>query len=259
MSHKADIGFLGGGQLGRMSIQAAQRMGLRCLSLDAGEDTPAAQVAPAIQGALSDPEAIAALLSGCDWATLENEFIPAEALRGGMAIAGFDPDRLTPRVETLAIVQDKFAQRQAYAKAGVPSPRAVVVADNVDLPFPFVLKARFGGYDGKGTKYAHNLEEFEALRSVWSQPHALQPDEAWFYAVHSGSELDLLIRKDGRTIGIECKRQDAPRLTRSMSVAMADLNLDELWVVYPGEREYALGERIRVRPLLGVAGAQTVQ
>jgi predicted AAA+ superfamily ATPase len=84
--------------------------------------------------------------------------------------------------------------------------------------------------------------------------HALQPDEAWFYAVHSGSELDLLIRKDGRTIGIECKRQDAPRLTRSMAVAMADLNLDELWVVYPGDREYALGDRIRVRPLVEVAG-----
>lgn len=85
--------------------------------------------------------------------------------------------------------------------------------------------------------------------------HALQPDEAWFYAVHSGSELDLLVRKDGRTIGIECKRQDAPRLTRSMSVARADLKLDELWVVYPGEREYALGERIRVRPLLDLARA----
>ncbi len=165
-----------------MSIQAAQRMGLRCLSLDAGEDTPAAQVAPAIQGALSDPEAIAALLAGCELATLENEFIPADALRSGMAIAGFDPDRLTPRVDTLALVQDKFAQRQAYAKAGVPSPRAVVVADNVDLPFPFVLKARFGGYDGKGTKYAQNLEEFEELRSVWAQPHALQPDEPGWLA-----------------------------------------------------------------------------
>jgi predicted AAA+ superfamily ATPase len=84
--------------------------------------------------------------------------------------------------------------------------------------------------------------------------HALQPDEAWFYAVHSGSELDLLIRKDGRSVGIECNRQDAPRLTRSMAVAMADLKLDELWVVYPGDREYALGDRIRVRPLVDVAG-----
>lgn len=182
MSHKADIGILGGGQLGRMSIHAAQRMGLRCVSLDAGEDTPASQVAPAIQGQLSDPEAIARLLSACEFATLENEFIPADALRNGMARAGFDPDRLTPRIETLALVQDKLAQRQAYAKAGVPSPRAVVVEDGIDLPFPFVLKARFGGYDGKGTRYAKNSEEFEALRSVWSQPHALQPDEPGWLA-----------------------------------------------------------------------------
>ncbi len=46
-----DLGFLGGGQLARMSIQAAQRMGLRCLSLDPGSDTPASQIAPAITGA----------------------------------------------------------------------------------------------------------------------------------------------------------------------------------------------------------------
>ena len=78
---------------------------------------------------------------------------------------------------------------------------------------------------------------------------AQQPDQAWFYAVHSGSELDLLMRLNGRLIGVEFKRADAPTATRSMHVAMTDLQLDELWVVYPGTRAYALDDRIQVRPL----------
>lgn len=76
-----------------------------------------------------------------------------------------------------------------------------------------------------------------------------QPDAAYFHAVHSGSELDLLIIKDGQRTGFEFKRADAPKITRSMQVAMADLALDEIRVIYPGSRTYALSERIRVMPL----------
>jgi len=78
---------------------------------------------------------------------------------------------------------------------------------------------------------------------------AIAPDEAYFYAVHSGSELDLLMLKGGKRVGVEFKRADAPTRTRSMNVTMENLELDELWVVYPGTREYPLGERIRARPL----------
>jgi len=78
---------------------------------------------------------------------------------------------------------------------------------------------------------------------------AHQPDQAWFYAVHSGSELDLLMELKGRRIGVEFKRADAPQATRSMHLALTDTALDELWVVYPGTRSYALDERITVRPL----------
>lgn len=78
---------------------------------------------------------------------------------------------------------------------------------------------------------------------------AHQPDHAWFYAVHSGSELDLLMECRSRRIGVEFKRADAPAITRSMRLAMADVGLDELWVVYPGTRSYALDDRITVRPL----------
>ena len=57
--------------------------------------------------------------------------------------------------------------------------------------------------------------------------------------------------KDGKKIGVEFKRNDAPTITRSMAVAMADLQLDELRVIYPGERSDALAERITVMPLNG--------
>ena len=76
-----------------------------------------------------------------------------------------------------------------------------------------------------------------------------RPDEAWFWATHAGAELDLLMRKDGRRVGVEFKRADAPTLTPSMRIAMRDLDLDALYVVYPGLRRYALAEGIEVVPL----------
>lgn len=75
------------------------------------------------------------------------------------------------------------------------------------------------------------------------------PDEAWFWATHAGAELDLLIAKGGRRVGVEFKRSDAPRLTPSMRAALQDLKLDALYVVYPGPRRYALAERAEVVPL----------
>jgi predicted AAA+ superfamily ATPase len=77
----------------------------------------------------------------------------------------------------------------------------------------------------------------------------LAPDEAYFWATHAGAELDLLLLKDGRRLGVECKRQDAPRLTASMRAALDDLQLDRLIVLYPGDRRYPLGERTEVVPL----------
>ncbi len=165
--NRFDIGFLGGGQLARMSIQAAQRMGLSCLSLDPGLDTPASQIAPAIVGALHDPAKIAELANQCDHVTLENEFIPADAIRE----AGFDLGKLLPGVDSLATIQDKLRQREAMAQAGVPSPAAVELVEPESaiqaIGFPMVIKARFGGYDGKGTRYARNLAELEEFRNLW--------------------------------------------------------------------------------------------
>lgn len=84
---------------------------------------------------------------------------------------------------------------------------------------------------------------------------ALAPDEAYFWGTHTGAELDGLFVRDGRRLGIEIKRADAPRLTPSMRHAMTDLKLDYLWVIYPGRQSYALDERVHVQPLADVIGA----
>jgi predicted AAA+ superfamily ATPase len=85
---------------------------------------------------------------------------------------------------------------------------------------------------------------------------ALQPDEAYYWATHQGAELDLLLFKRGRRIGVECKRMDAPRLTPSMRIALADLKLDELLVAYPGVKRYPLADNVTVVPLPQLVNAK---
>jgi predicted AAA+ superfamily ATPase len=82
-----------------------------------------------------------------------------------------------------------------------------------------------------------------------------RPDEAYFWATHAGAELDLLMLKDGRRVGVEFKRADAPTLTPSMRIAMHDLALDALYVVYPGARRYALAQGVEVVPLAALLHA----
>ena len=73
-------------------------------------------------------------------------------------------------------------------------------------------------------------------------------DQVHFWATHNGAELDLLLQAGGRRVGVEIKRVDAPRRTRSMAVALEDLKLDALRVVYPGTMRYRIGDRIEAVP-----------
>jgi predicted AAA+ superfamily ATPase len=79
---------------------------------------------------------------------------------------------------------------------------------------------------------------------------ALQPDEAYFWATHQGAEIDLVLFKHGRRIGVECKRSDAPALTPSIRIALEDLRLDRVVVAYPGDRSYPLADHVEVVPLV---------
>jgi len=78
-------------------------------------------------------------------------------------------------------------------------------------------------------------------------------DEAWFWATHQGAEIDLLLRRGDRLLGVECKRADAPRMTRSLRIARDDLGLDRVAVVYPGERRYEIADGVEAVPLASLA------
>ena len=73
----------------------------------------------------------------------------------------------------------------------------------------------------------------------------LQEDQVHFWATHGGAELDLLLVRGAKRAGIEIKRTSAPKVTRSMRIAIDDLGLDEAVVVHAGRESYPLGERVR--------------
>lgn len=123
----------------------------------------------------------------------------------------------------------------------------------------------------RDTGLLHHLWGVASLEALWQHPksgaswegfaleqvlHVAQADEAYFWATHAGAELDLLLFKHGLRVGVEFKRVDAPKITPSMHTALKDLKLDALYVVYPGERRYALsahGPVVQAIPLRDLA------
>ena len=110
----------------------------------------------------------------------------------------------------------------------------------------------------------HALMGIRTLEELLTHPHSgaswegfaleqvlrlAQPDEAWFWATHQGAELDLLLVRGRQRVGVEFKRADAPRVTPSMRISMAELQLDSLYVVYPGRHRYRLEEGMEAVPL----------
>jgi hypothetical protein len=87
---------------------------------------------------------------------------------------------------------------------------------------------------------------------------AARPEEVYFWRTHTGAELDLLAMKDGRRYGFECKRMDAPKLTPSMKIALEDLDLERLIVIYPGDRSYPLHDRVEAVPISVLAESRPI-
>jgi len=161
-----DIGFLGGGQLARMSIMAAQKMGLRCLSLESGETTSASRVAGYVNGEWRSVADVAKLMAVSKFITLENEFVPANVIEEAAAEVGFDLNHVIPGPGVLRIIQDKLLQRQSFAAAGLKGPSfGDVPRDPSQFALPVVFKSRYGGYDGKGT---YVVRTPDVLGKVWS-------------------------------------------------------------------------------------------
>ena len=83
---------------------------------------------------------------------------------------------------------------------------------------------------------------------------ALNTQEFYFWATQGGAELDLLFFSKGKRFGVECKFNEAPKITKSMQSALTDLSLDHIFVVYPGAVRYSAHEKITMLPLAEVAG-----
>jgi hypothetical protein len=106
-----------------------------------------------------------------------------------------------------------------------------------------------------GLRSHHDLQTHPKSGASWEgyvieeTIKSVDPDESYFWATHNGAEIDLLLLKNGRRLGVECKRVDAPRLTPAMQIALQDLQLDHLAVIYPGERSYPLADKVIAVPL----------
>lgn len=85
---------------------------------------------------------------------------------------------------------------------------------------------------------------------------AMQPEEAFFWATHQGAEIDLLLRKDGQWLGVECKRTDAPRMTPSIRTALEELGLERIAVIYPGNKRYPITPKVEAVPLKSICDGQ---
>jgi len=78
-------------------------------------------------------------------------------------------------------------------------------------------------------------------------------DEAYFWGTHQGAEMDLILQRGAERLGVECKRADAPRMTKSIHIAIEDLALERVVVLYPGTRRFSIAERVEAVPLRAIA------
>jgi predicted AAA+ superfamily ATPase len=110
----------------------------------------------------------------------------------------------------------------------------------------------------------HALIGISSMKQLWTHPQlgaswegfaieeaiaVFQPREAWFYATHKGAELDLFILHKGKRIGVEIKRTTTPAMTRSMHIALEDLQLDKLYLVHAGDLRLKLEQKVEAVPL----------
>lgn len=121
----------------------------------------------------------------------------------------------------------------------------------------------------RDTGLLHSLLGLRGLEELWSHPKVgsswegfaisqilavYREAEPYYYATHNGAELDLYLEHRGRKLGFEIKLSQAPTFTRSMAVALGDLELDALYVVYPGDRRYPIHEKAEALPLKCLTG-----
>ena len=164
------VGMVGGGQLSRMTHQAAIALGLSVRVLADGDRDSAALVARGVElGEHTSLEALRAFAASCEVVTFDHEHVPNDLVQALEA----DGTTVLPGSNALRHAQDKLVMRERLAAMGVPVPAFTPVATQADIEgfgrhvgWPLVLKAATGGYDGKGVWVVRDLAEaVEVLRS----------------------------------------------------------------------------------------------
>jgi 5-(carboxyamino)imidazole ribonucleotide synthase len=179
------LGILGGGQLARMTVQAASRLGLDVLIAERFPDSPAARLTShslVFADGWDDPHMLDQLSERCHTVTLESEFVDYRVLdqleqRG---------TRVLPAPHCVGVVQDKLLQKQALARAELPVPTFMEI-DSPDqlrtageeLGWPLMLKARRDGYDGRGNTVVHTPDEADHACERLGWPHKTLYAEAF--------------------------------------------------------------------------------
>jgi 5-(carboxyamino)imidazole ribonucleotide synthase len=162
------LGMLGGGQLGRMWVHAAQSLGYRCMVLDPDATSPAGAVADRhVQADYLDEQALQTLGESCAAVSTEFENVPAAALERLAALAW-----VAPNAHAVSIAQDRAREKAHFESCGVPvaAHRVITHADQLgQVPshlLPGILKTTRMGYDGKGQARVSNLQD---LTAAWSE------------------------------------------------------------------------------------------
>jgi phosphoribosylaminoimidazole carboxylase len=173
------VGILGGGQLGRMLVEAANRLNIKTIILDAPR-SPAKQInatSDHVDGSFSDPQAITKLAQKCDILTAEIEHIDTAILETleSQNIVVVQPSPLTIRT-----IQDKYLQKQHLQKHSIPTPEsyplqfndlASVVSIAEKVGYPLMIKSRTLAYDGRGNFVVNTSADIDnALKTLGSKP-----------------------------------------------------------------------------------------
>jgi 5-(carboxyamino)imidazole ribonucleotide synthase len=160
------VGVVGGGQLGRMLGEAAGPLGIEVVVADPTPDAPAAPVVrDQLVGDFDDPETLRELAERADYLTYEIELADPGVLE---RVSEATDTPVHPHPDTLRTIEDKLVQKRRLAEAGVPVPefRGVDSAAELrsaceELGYPAMLKARTGGYDGRGNVPVRSADELE--------------------------------------------------------------------------------------------------
>jgi len=162
------IGIIGGGQLGKMMVLEAKRLGFYVAVLDPGADCPASSIVDEhIVAGFGEPQGYFELAKKVDVITYEFEHINAAALE----ILEKEGHLIYPSVTSLKTIQNKFLQNQVLEQHGIPVPRFELVSNTDEIRalgepaafgYPIMLKATTGGYDGKGNALVRGEADIES-------------------------------------------------------------------------------------------------